>query len=179
MPQAGSAGREPQMWGTVSVIRPFSSWTSRERLSGCQKALWEAGLELDRELIFESFEDGSKEFGYQTIRKLLAGDAKVDGLFIANHPIAEGALRALGELSCAASKQMKICSFDEPDSPFSAYFHLIIVKQPVRMIGARAGKLLLERIDERASGKPRTPGRHIMLSPQIQVKPPRAAGGAS
>ncbi len=144
---------------------PFTAWTARERLSGCQKALWEAGLELDRSLIFEhSF---TKVEGLETARRLVARDERIDGVFCANHPITEKLLEVLQAHPDCALAKAKICSFDAPGSPWLDTFRSIIVRQPVRAIGEKAAELLIERITAKAQGKPKEPGRHIPLAPEI------------
>jgi DNA-binding LacI/PurR family transcriptional regulator len=146
---------------------PFAAWTARERLSGCQKALWEAGLELDRSLIFEhSF---IKTEGPETARRLAARDEGIDGIFIANHPFAEVLFEVLHEHPGCAVAKARMCVFDTPSSPWLSEFQPIIVKQPTRAIGEKAGELLVGRIAARAAGRPKLPGRHISIAPEMVV----------
>ncbi len=118
--------------------------TSRERLAGVQAALQEQGMALDRRRILAG--DFSEAFGAHAMREFLAGGQPLDGLFVANDPIATGALKALRAAGRRVPEDVRVCTFDDPVLPSEESVPLIVVHQPRREIGRKAGDLLLARI---------------------------------
>ncbi len=142
-----------------------SASTSRERLAGFRSGLEDVGLPCNDALILEgAFSDA---FGQTAIQKLLAMPQKPDGILIANDPIATGVIQGLHEAGISIPGAMRLCVFDEPELPLQLRVPLIIIRQPRRLIGATAARLLLERIEARAGTEAPIPPRIIRLSPEI------------
>jgi len=128
----------------------FSASTSRARLEGWRAAMEEAGLTVDRDLILDG--GFTPEFGRAAVNELLSRRQDVDGIFIANHPVAKGVVPALLERGVRIPEDIKLCTFDQPDLPIEAQVPLVMVKQPYHAEGRAAAELLMQRIAERRSG---------------------------
>ncbi len=145
---------------TIGFISGFqTAWTSRERLTGFRRALWEAGISDDSSLIT----DGafSPEFGQEACRRLRERHPGLDGLFVANHPIANGVVREL--VRSKAEKLINLATFDEMDSSLSTFLPYISISQPSREIGEKAAELLLDRISRKQRGEIALPARHLAI----------------
>jgi LacI family transcriptional regulator len=123
---------------------PQSISTSAQRIAGYRKALEEAGVPVEPELIFER--GFSQQGGYEMTRQALALEPRPTALFAANNFIALGSLRALWEAGLRTPEDMAIVCFDYV--PFSAMvdpFHAI-ASQPAYTMGQQSTKLLLDRL---------------------------------
>ncbi len=143
----------------------FTASTSRERLAGCRSALEAAGLKLAQELVIEG--DFSAEFGYRAAHKLLTERPDVDGLFVANDPIAQGVIQAAVECRQFPASSLRICSFDEPDVASDFRDALIMLKQARYELGRAAGEILLKRIDEQRQNRSPAPSRRIRMEAEL------------
>jgi len=129
--------------GVITGRRNIS--TSIDRVAGYERALTEAGIDVDPGLIrYDSF---SLAAGYDRARELLAIAPPVTAIFAANNFIAFGALRALREANIAVPRDMSLVTFDDlpegwHDDPF-----LTVLAQPAYDVGRRAAELLLDRLD--------------------------------
>ncbi|MCL5674909.1 MAG: GntR family transcriptional regulator [Candidatus Omnitrophica bacterium] len=137
--------------------------SSVERLEGYQKALAEAGLPFQRQIVRHG--EFSREFGYNAAMDVLAKNS-IDSIFSANEPITLGVFRAVGELSSQISQKINIVSFDEPDVPPWLNNPVVLVSQPRYEIGQTAAQLLLERISKKNVSITNSYKR-ILLSPLL------------
>ena len=143
----------------------MAAWTSRERFSGYQKAIWDAGLDVDRSLIFEGYyEDAYLDI---TLQRILLRKPLVDGIFFANHPLAEIAFKMTATKPFPGLERVSICSFDSPPPPQIFKSRTISVKQAGAVIGEEVLNLLLERIAEKRSGRDPAPCRLIQIPPDV------------
>ena len=135
--------------------------TATERLRGYQDALAEAGLTADRALVRRA--DFKEDGGYRAARSLLEADPAPDALFVANHPMTVGALRALRDLGLRVPHDVAIVGFD--DSPLATLVspQLTVVTQPAYAIGRAAAELL-------ATAGERDEPRHVVCSPTLVVR---------
>ncbi len=158
--------------GIVTGRRNIS--TSVDRVAGYERALTEAGIDVDPRLIrYDSF---SLAAGYERVRELLAISPLVTAIFAANNFIAFGALRALREGHIAVPREISLVTFDDlpqdwHDDPF-----LTVLAQPAYEVGRQAAELLLQRLD----GAGTTRRRVIVLPGELVVRrstapPPEAS----
>ena len=138
--------------------------TSRERLAGFRAGLDEAGLPCPEERILAGGFD--EAFGRTAARALLALPQPPDGILIANDPIAAGLVAELQAAGIAPPEGMRLCVFDEPGIPLHLRVPMDLIRQPRRLIGETAARLLLERIDLHAHHQPAPPPRLIRLPPE-------------
>jgi len=143
------------------ITGPTRVNTANERLEGYRRALASAAVAVDEGLIRRA--DYKESGGYQAALALLTSRHPPDALFIANNPMAAGALRAIRELALSIPNDVAIVAFD--DSPWTTLTspQLSVVAQPAYEIGRVAAELL------GGAGTDRSP-RTIVLSPRLVVR---------
>ena len=149
--------------GCITGPRRIS--TANERLSGYRRALREAGIAFDSELVVRR--DFRQQGGYDATRRLCsgAGDRRPDALFVANNQMSVGALQALQELGRTVPDDVAVVGFD--DSPWATLIRpqLSVVAQPTYDIGFTAAELLAT-----AGRQPDRASRHVVLPPKLIVR---------
>lgn len=140
------------------ITGPTRVVTANERLEGYRRALTESGRSVEPELIRRA--DYKQTGGHDAALSLLTSRNPPDALFIANNPMAVGALRAIRELGLTVPRDVALVAFD--DSPWCALTspQLSVVAQPAYEIGRVAAELLATAGDKRTS-------RTIVLTPQL------------
>jgi len=143
------------------ITGPMRVNTANERLEGYRRALAAAGVAVDEELIQRA--DYKESGGHQAALSLLTSRHPPDALFIANNPMAAGALRAIRELRLSIPSDVAIVAFD--DSPWTTLTspQLSVVAQPAYEIGRVAAELLGSAGTDRSA-------RTIVLSPRLIVR---------
>lgn len=147
----------------------FRASTSRERLAGARQALAEAGLPLREDHILEG--DFTPEFGRKAMTRLLDEEDGVDGVLIANEMITLGAVEAVRDRAAKDGRSARICSFYEPNPFLESFAPALLLRQPREKTGETAAAVLLERIAERQTGKPRVPPRRVLLKAEVILPP--------
>ncbi|MFH8341158.1 LacI family DNA-binding transcriptional regulator [Streptomyces sp. AM6-12] len=130
--------------------------TTRERITGYLDGLAAAGLAYDDRLVVSG---NSESAGAErATAALLALPDPPTALVTANNAMTLGALRALRRRGRSVPGDIALCCFD--DFPWADLFspRLTAVAQPSRELGARAVRLLLERLAE-----PDRPSRTVRL----------------
>jgi len=153
--------------------------TSVDRVAGCRRALREAGLELDDELVrYGDFNFGSpnRTDGHRMVREVLASTSTPPtAIFAANNFIAFGAIRALREADLRVPEDMSVVAFDDLPAEWVADPFLTVAVQPAYEIGHRAATMLLDRI----AGDGVARGEDVVLPFQLVIRqssaPPRLA----
>jgi LacI family transcriptional regulator len=147
--------------------------TAVDRVSGYMRALREAGIEKDDQLIlFDRFTQGD---GYLMTQQALAINPRPTAIFAANNIIAFGTIRALREAGLQVPDDISLVTFD--DLPLSMIWDpfLTVAAQPAYEIGRRAAELLLDRLA--GEGPPET--QEIVLPTELIVRrssaPPRSS----
>ncbi|MGW5089377.1 LacI family DNA-binding transcriptional regulator [Streptomyces sp. 067-1] len=130
--------------------------TTRERMTGYRHGLAAAGLPFDERLLVHG--DSEAAGGERAAARLLSLAVPPTALVTANNAMTIGALRAVRERGLSVPRDLALCCFD--DFAWADLFspRLTAVAQPSRDIGARAVRLLLERLAE-----PGRPGRTVRL----------------
>jgi LacI family transcriptional regulator len=121
---------------------PSGVSSADDRVAGYQRALHEAGLQPDDQLIF--YGDFSLESGYQMTRSLLKLPARPTALFAGNNFIAIGALKTLHDAGLAVPENMSVVSFDDLPAAILVDPFLTVAAQPAYEMGQRATRRLLE-----------------------------------
>ena len=151
--------------------------TSVDRVAGCRRAIQEAGLTLDDELVrYGGFNFGklNQADGHRMAGEVLAaGGERPTAIFAANNFIAFGAIRALREAGLRVPEDMSIVAFDDLPEGWVAEPFLTVAAQPAYEIGRRAATLLLDHI----SGDHDATGESIVLPFELIIRrssgPPR------
>ncbi len=143
------------------ITGPTRVDTATERLEGYRAALRARRLPVDRGLVRRT--DYKETGGYRAARSLLESPSPPDALFVANNPMAVGALRAIRESGRSVPHDIGLVAFD--DSPWTTLTTpaLTVVAQPAYEIGQTAGELLVTADADR-------PARHVVLPPTLVVR---------
>jgi LacI family transcriptional regulator len=112
------------------------------RWQGFHDSLKAMGLPFEKELIVEG--DYRIESGYRTGHALLSH--RPDGIYVANHLMTVGLLKAAEEMGLRCPEDFGLVSFD--DYPWLAIFRprLTTVELPKHQLGSEAAELLIKRI---------------------------------
>jgi LacI family transcriptional regulator len=118
---------------------PADFAVSAERLSGYRRALAEAGIEDDAELIATG--DFSFEAGAAAAVQLL--EHAPTAIFAASDAMAAGVLAEAHRRGLRLPQDLSVCGFDDSSLASSVWPPLTTVRQPLRDIGWQAADLLL------------------------------------
>jgi LacI family transcriptional regulator len=117
------------------------------RVEGYRRALEEAGIEFDADLVQSGrtlkHAGFSEEAGYEAMQKLLAIDESISAVFASSDVQALGAWNALRDAGRQVPGEAAIVGYD--DIKISRYIGLSSVDQRMQQIGYRASELLLAR----------------------------------
>jgi LacI family transcriptional regulator len=144
--------------------------TSVDRVLGCRRALEEAGLTLDDDLVhYGGFNFGklNQADGYRMAAAVLAADGdRPTAIFAANNFIAFGAMRALREAGLRVPEDMSVVAFDDLPEEWVSEPFLTVAAQPAYEIGHRAATVLLDHI----SGDHAAPCEAIVLPFELIIR---------
>jgi len=128
--------------------REFGFLSSAARRLGYRQALRAAGLEPRPELsVAGAF---GIEGGARAMAELMAGPTLPTAVVAEYDELAIGALRTLRQASVAVPGRVSVVGLD--DHEMASVVDLTTVAQPVRELGARAARLLLELLDGTLAG---------------------------
>jgi DNA-binding LacI/PurR family transcriptional regulator len=111
-----------------------------DRFLGCEAALRDAGLALDRSLQVDA--ESSEDMGYEAARELMRRGAIFDAIFAGSDLIAIGALRALAEAGLRVPEDVAVVGFDDIPAARIATPALTTIRQDT----VRAGELLVDTL---------------------------------
>lgn len=135
----------------------------KERLSGYEKALSEAGIQLDENLVQRGDDmsrDGfTEKSGYQAMKKILSLDPLPEACVCASDIKAIGAMKAMNE----AGKLLPIIGYD--NLTIAEYVGLSTVQQPIYKMGAEATESLIKRIN-----KPKKKPTTLIHKPELVIR---------
>jgi LacI family transcriptional regulator len=138
--------------------------TAEDRVAGYQRALKEAGLDVDPALVY--YGQFSLESGYTMTQRVLAATPRPSGLFAGNNFIAIGALRALRDAGLQVPEDLALVGFDDLPADLVVDPFLTVVAQPAYEMGRRATELLLARL----SGEAPEAYQEIVLPTELIVR---------
>lgn len=132
------AGRE-----RIALISgPLKVSNAKERWQGFHDALKAEGLPYEEDLVIEG--DYRLESGYRAGHSLFS--RRPDGIYVANHLMTVGLLKAAEETGLRCPEDFGLVSFD--DYPWLGIFRprLTTVELPKHQLGSEAAELLIKRI---------------------------------
>src|SRR5215813_8814518 len=143
------------------VSGPLKISNAKERWRGFRDALEKNNLPYDPDLVVEG--DYRIESGFRAGHALLS--RRPDGIYVANHLMTVGFLKAVEEMGLKCPDDFGLVSFD--DYPWLGVFRprLTTVELPKHQLGSEAAELLIQRIGGN-QGKP------ILkkLSPELRIR---------
>lgn len=132
-----------------------------ERLAGYQRGMREAGLKVDKALIWKG--DFRQESGYRIGIEMLPKKS-VDAVFVANLQMMLGFLRAMTELGIEAPRDLLVATFDHLDILDSFRPRLTCVAQPCYQIGRQGVLCLVDRLRDKGR-----PIRRHLLETELRI----------
>ncbi len=142
--------------------------TQHDRLKGWERALQEAGLPVDKELVVRadphfygiqsdaqhsvpivrptSHRPGMRS-AYEVLQVLLRSPGRPSALFVTSNQLTLGALYAIRECGLACPEEISLISFDDHDWAPLFSPPLTVVAQPSYRLGQTAAQLLLNMIN--------------------------------
>ena len=145
------------------ITGPKHVSTAIQRLRGYQRALQNAGVKPDDELVrYADFRAGG---GQRAMASLLAAEPRPDAVFGANNLMTLGAVECLAASRISIPAEMGVVGFD--DVPWATLVRpsLTTVAQPTYELGRTAAELLNERI----TAPQRRPST-VMLRTELRVR---------
>ena len=129
------------------ILASMNLRESVNRLDGYKKAMEEAGLPVNDELIVSG--DYSQHFGCATMRKWLKERPELTAVFCASDTLAMGAQLAVYKNGYKVPDDYSIIGFDNLN--FTKYLTppLTTIQQPIFEKGVKAAKLLIDQIDNK------------------------------
>jgi LacI family transcriptional regulator len=145
------------------ITGPENSPDNSGRLQGYKKALLDAGISLQQNLVVPG--NFQYEGGQIAIRKLLEGSSRPTAILAANDEMAIGAMDAARQRSLRVPEDLAVIGFD--DIQMSALTHppLTTVRQPMQLLGEAAVTLLFDRLQS-SNGQP----HHEVLDTKLIVR---------
>ncbi|MBN1404863.1 MAG: LacI family DNA-binding transcriptional regulator [Opitutales bacterium] len=147
----------------MHVSGPRGLVGAERRIRGYYAALNDAGIEADPALLVLSkftAADGCRSM--LSWLKSNKGKPLPDAIFCANDAIAIGCMEALASMGVRIPDEVSICGFDDTLAARTTVPQLSTVRQPLRMMGAKAVDVLMRRIDAM-----RDKGSEDMTSPVV------------
>ncbi len=119
---------------------------SQERVKGYCKALRHYDIPFDPDLFIEA--DYSIEWGYSSVKKLMAQESNPTAIFFGNDEMAMGGIKAATEMGIRVPEDLAVVGFD--DIKFSAIYNppLTTISQPLHEMGKKAMELLVKIMDD-------------------------------
>lgn len=134
-----------------------------ERLAGYEKALTDAGIQPDKNLVQRGDDmsrDGfTEKSGYQAMKKILQIDPLPDACVCTSDIKAIGAIKAMNE----TGTHIPLIGYD--DLTIAEYIGLSTVHQPIYKMGAQATESLIKRISQ-----PKTKPTTIVYKPELVIR---------
>ena len=143
------------------ISGPLKVSNAKERWAGFQDALKAEGLPFEQDLVIEG--DYRLESGYRAGHSMFS--RRPDGIYVANHLMTVGLLKAADEMGLRCPEDFGLVSFD--DYPWLGIFRprLTTVELPKHQLGSEAAELLIRRITGDTS-KPLL----IKLQPELRIR---------
>lgn len=152
----------------ISALK--SSKPGEQRIEGYKKALREAGVSIDEELIVAGnsmYRDGfSEQDGYEAMSKLLELSNPPEACFCSSDIQAVGAIKAMDE------KEFHIPIIGYDDITISNYIGLSTIRQPMHDMGAFATETLISRMmDEKKAPTQKIFSPELILRSSTEYSP--------
>jgi LacI family transcriptional regulator len=145
------------------IAGPSSITPSAERITGYRRALEEAGISYDENLVLRG--DYHAQSGLEITHSILKMNLRPTAIFALNDLMALGALRAAAEADCSVPDDLAVVGYDDLEIARFTNPPLTTISQPKKAIGAQAVSLLVDRMSQ----KSRAPSR-LVLPPELVIR---------
>jgi DNA-binding LacI/PurR family transcriptional regulator len=142
---------------------PSDADTARERMRGYERALQEARIGVEPELVCRG--DFREAAGLIMTRELLDLPEPPSAIFAVNNLTTIGVLGALRERGVNVPSQVSVVGFDDIPTAELLDPPLTVVQQPTYRVGARAADLLIRRLRE-----PDAAVKEVVLAARLSVR---------
>ena len=129
------------------ISGPVDVPASQDRLTGFRQAMARHG----HAFIPSMAGNFTLDSGERAMHELLAGNPTLDGVFVANDLMAQGAVMALHDLGRAVPDDVAVVGFDDSSSALAARPALTTIRHPLEDMAAEATRMMLARVDDRDS----------------------------
>lgn len=126
------------------ITGPLDSRPARERLNGYERALREHGLSPIQNYVRVG--DFRMDRAYAACMELLALPQPPTAIFSSNNMTTYGCLRAFRKMGLQAGRDISLIGFDDVEALHWLNFNISVVDRDVCGMGARAMRLLLDRV---------------------------------
>lgn len=138
--------------GIAMVMGPESNGEALERYAGYERALEEAGIDVNPRLLFPA--DFTLEGGMEAAKRLLASGLRPSAVFAANDESAIGAMLVLKGAGMLIPDDMALIGFDDIPSARFQRPSLSTIHVPIRAIGRIGVESLIRAIENPGSDPP-------------------------
>ena len=145
------------------ITGPENSPDNKGRLQGYKKALLDAGIPLQQNMVVPG--NFKYEGGQIAIHKLLECNPRPTAILAANDEMAIGAIDAAQQRSIRIPEELEVIGFDDIQMSGLTHPSLTTVRQPMQLLGEAAVTLLFDRLQS-SNGQP----RHEMLDTELVIR---------
>ena len=145
------------------VTGPMVEDPAQDRCEGFDRALSEAGIELDPSMVIEG--DWSGTSGIDALMLLAEEGQLPTAVFGQNDRMAIGVIQAARQMGISVPKQLSVIGVD--DIPLASYFDppLTTMRQDIVEIGRQAAQLLIDLLEQ-----PEVMPRHVSLKATLVIR---------
>lgn len=146
-----------QGYRKIAIISgSLDTTTGKERLNGYLRALNEAGILKNEDMIkigdFQNRSEYSRlESAYKFTREILSSTNRPEALFTTNMDTTLGSLLAIKDMKLKIPEDIAIVGFDDAEWAKILETPLTTIYQPAYDLGATAADILMKKIEEKAT----------------------------
>lgn len=148
----------------IGIIAEAATVSGTERTRGYEKALVNAGIEVDESLVIP-IKEPTIEGAKQHAKKLLNREQRPTAIFGCNDVLAIGTMLAAKELGITLPDELSIMGFDNTVMCEIVEPQLSSVAPPIQEMGRQAMELLIQQIEQKDNMKQR-----ISLLPELVIR---------
>ncbi len=145
----------------ATITGPLDVLAAADRLAGFRDAMARHG----HPYVPDAAGDFTQEGGERAMAALLVTEPDLDGLFVANDLMAQGALHVLREHGRRVPADVAVVGFDDSSAATACRPALTTVRQPIEEMAAEMTRLLLDHI-----GQPERSLASVIFEPTLVVR---------
>jgi len=137
-----------QGYRKIGIINGYlDRTTGRERLNGYLRALKEADISPDNNLI--KIGNFKKDSGVKLTKELLENSNRPEAIFTTNMDMTLGAVITIKKMGISIPNELGIIGFDDPEWASILSPPLTVVSQPTYALASTAAELLIKKIEDK------------------------------